>query len=740
MVRSNPIQNNFNAGEISPLLKGRPDLQSYQNGLNKCFNFIPRVQGCLGKRPGVKFVKEVKDSADRTHLVPFVFNNDNAFILEFGDQYIRFYKDRAAFEVASVHYEIASPYLAADLFDSKGIFRVKFAQSADVIYMVHPDYAPRKLSRLSNSSWTISTVDPNFPPFDELNIGTTTVYASAHSGTITLTASANLFTVNDVGTDFYIEANPTSSCHVWQVNENYSVNDIVRSGGNYYEGTHLTDGTTWTGTQTSGTVTPTHLEGTESDGNIDWEYLHSGYGYVEITGYTSATQVTAVVKSRLPDKAVGSGNATTKWSFGAWNPTVGYPDNVVFFKERLVYSRDILVWFSVVGDYDNFALKDGPDLADDMGINLTILSDQFNGIRWMYPLEDLILGTQGTIHVVGPNTRQQVFSASNIQSKPAIGRGSLSSKPAQIDNNLIFIQRSGENLLSFAFDANINNYNTTDLSLISEHLFKAGVRQMAYQERPDNVLWVIRTDGQLVALTINDNQEVRGWHQHGVGGNGIVESVAVIPSTDGNKDDLWMVVRRTINGASKRYIEYMDQYFEGQVDTQAAFFVDSGITYDGASTSTITGLSHLEGESVKVLADGAAHPDKTVSSGQITLDRNCTKAAVGLGYSAIGTTNSFEAGSQKGTAVNKVKRINRFFISLFETVGLKAGSNESNVTEIQFRDGAMAMDEAVPLFTGEKEIVNTGGFAKEAQLTFISDQPLPCTVLSVTPEMATHER
>ena len=741
MVRSNPIQNNFNGGEISPLLKNRFDLQVYQNGLDKCRNFIPRVQGCLSRRPGTFFIKEVKDSDNRTHLQPFVFNNDEAFILEFGDQYIRFYKDRVAFEVSSTHYEIATPYLQDDLFDDKGIFRIKFTQSADIIYMVHPSYAPRKLLRNSNTDWTIEVVDADFPPFDDTNITDVTVYASATTGSITLTSSTGIFTTLDVGADFYIETNPNISTDRWQVATPYAENTVVRSGGNYYQGVSLTDGTTWTGNVNSGTITLSHIEGTESDGVINWEYLHSGYGYVEITEFSGATQVIATVKSRLPDNSVGSNNATTKWAFGAWNQTAGYPDNVVFFKERLVYSRDIKVWFSVVGDFDNFSLREGDVLADDMGINLTILSNKFNGIRWMYPLDDLILGTQGTIHIVSPNTRQQVFSASNIQSRSVLGRGSLPVPVVQLDNNILFVQRSGENMLSVSFDININNYNTTDLSLVSEHLFKGGVRLVAYQERPDNILWVVRTDGKVVALTINENQQVKGWHLHEFGGTDtVVESIAVIPSPDGDKDDVWLSIRRTVAANTVRYVEYMDQYFEQQEDTINAFFVDGGIKYNGTSTNIITGLDHLEGEVVDVLIDGATHPQRTVSGGQIELQRSGEVVSVGLNYQSLMKTNSFEAGAVRGTSVNRTKRINRVKVSFFESVQAKVGADEDSVKTVFFRKGSDFMNEAVPLFTGVKDVTSTDNYNEDSNITIIQDAPLPITILAITPEMATHER
>lgn len=732
MTRYNGIQNNFNAGEITPLLRNRFDLVSYQNGLSKCLNFIPRVQGCLSRRPGTYFVKEIKNSDQTTQLVPFVFNKDQSFILEFGNQYIRFYKDRAAFEVSSTHYEIATPYLAADLFDESGIFKIRFTQSADIIYMVHPDYAPRKLLRNANDNWAIEIVDADFPPFDKINTTDTTVYASAATGSgITLTASSGIFLASDVGSDFYIETNPNIATTQWAVSVSYSANAIVRTGRNYYQ-------TTAGGT--SGNITPTHLEGTVSDGGVDWTYLHSGYGYVEITAFTSATVVTATVKSRLPDNAVGASNATKKWAFSAWSETVGYPDNVIFYKERLVYMRDILVWFSVSGDFDNFALKEGDVLADDMGINLQVLSNQYNGIRWVYPLNDLILGTQGTIHIISPNTSNQVFSASNIQSRSALGRGSLPVPPVQIDNSLVFVQRSGQNVLGLSFDVATNGYVVSDLSLVSEHLFRSGLRAMAYQERPDNILWCLRNDGKLVALTINENQEIRGWHLHELGGNAFVESIAVIPSEDGNEDDLWMIVKRTIDGSTVRYVEYMGQYFQDELTTQNAYFLDCGITYNGSSTTTITGLDHLEGETVSILVDGACHANKTVSSGEITLDRAGTVVHVGYHYNSIMTTNTIEGGGTKGTSVNKTKRINRVGVTFYETVNAKVGTTESDLTQISFRTGQHLMNKAVPLFTGLKDIVIGGSYDEESRITIVQDLPLPMTILAITPEMNTYER
>ncbi|NBP03191.1 MAG: hypothetical protein EBU90_24420 [Proteobacteria bacterium] len=729
----NPIQNNFNAGEIDPLLHARNDLQAYVNGLQTCYNYVPRLQGVLSRRSGTKFIKSTKYTSQKSMLVPFIFNNDKSFILEFGDLYIRFYKDRQAF-ISGTHYEIVSPYADTDLFDNKGIFRISFAQSADVIYMAHRDFPPKKLKHIADNNWTISNVATTWGAFDDLNTSSTTIYASASTGTVTLTASAGIFASSDVGTQIFLQQAPDVTTKVWEVDVHFSSGDVVKSGGRYYRAASLTDGTAWVGTHKSGTVIPSHQTGKVSDGLIDWLYLHSGYGYATITGYTNSTTVTASVKSRLPENIVGSSNESEKWAFGAWNPTFGYPEFVCFFKERLVYARDIYVWFSVVGDYDNFALRDGPDLAPDMGINLTILSNEYNGIKWIYPFNDLIIGTQGTIHVVAPNTTQQVFSASNIQSFSALGRGCLPIRPRQIDSSLLFVQRSGEMVLSLQ-GGERGGYVANDISLTSNHLFKTGIKQIAYQERPDSILWVVRNDGKLIGLTINETQEVKGWHIHELGGDGIIENIAIIPSPNGNYDDIYLTVLRD----DVRTIEYMAEYFNQYDLIEDAYFVDCGKTYSGTATKTITGLSHLAGKTVTVLANGAVHPPVVVSGGgSVTLNYNVTKAHIGYNYTSKMVTLPIEGGTRKGTPIGKTKRINKCGIRVLNSVGGKIGT-ENKTSIIASRTGNNNMNQAVSLFSGTHTVSIGGAYETESRIEVTQEQPLPMTILAIMPEAGVYD-
>jgi hypothetical protein len=220
----------------------------------------------------------------------------------------------------------------------------------------------------------------------------------------------------------------------------------------------------------------------------------------------------------------------------------------------------------------------------------------------------------------------------------------------------------------------------------------------------------------------------------------VVESVAAIPSADGTRDELWMIVSRTIDGATKRYVEYMTKLFEEGDDQEDAFFVDCGATYDGVAATTITGLDHLEGETVKVLADGATHPDRTVASGSITLQRSASKVHVGLGYQRRGQTLRVEAGAADGTAQGKTKRIHRVTFRLHNTLGLKYGPSFDKLSPLIDRSTADALGQAVPLFSGDRSATFEGGYDTDAYICWQQDDPLPSTILAVMPQLHTQDR
>lgn len=694
MAKVSPIFESLNAGELSPLLEGRTDFAKYKKGLKLCENWIPLVQGPLTRRPGTKFVAEVRTSAKKVRIVAFEFSTTQAYIIEFGDQYCRFYKDRGQIlaspgdpfsadfseDFGDGAYEVETPYLEADLAD------LYFAQSADVLYIAHPDYAPRKLSRTGHTAWTLTTIEFKDGPYLAANTSATTIAPSATSGNgITLTASTAIFAAEDVGR-------------------------LVR----------VKHSSTW--------------------------------GYAEITAFTSTTQVTADVKSDF-----GATTASADWRLGVWSEGTGYPAAVTFYGDRLFLGGATMypqrIDGSVVGDYENFAPSSTDNVvADDNAVAYALNANNVNVVKWMSDDEKgLIVGTIGGEWIVRPSNQGEALTPTNVNAKRSTRYGTKSGvMPIGAGKATLFVQRAGRKLRELAYVFEDDGFRAPDMTVTSSHITKGGVVEMAYQQQPQSIVWAVRGDGVLLGFTYEREQEVLAWHKHPIGGTfgsggAVVESVAVIPNPAGDADELWLVVKRTINGSTKRYIEYLTEIWTdeegGPTGDQAdAFFVDCGLTYDGSPATTISGIEHLEGETVAILADGATHPHKTVSGGAITLDRSASTVQVGYGYQSNGWTERVEGGSQNGTAQGKTKRINRITVRLWQALGLKMGPNANSLDPLIFRTASDPMGAPPPLFSGDKDISNPSTYEKDGRIYFRVDDPLPCTILALMPDVGVYDR
>ena len=633
MAKASPIQTSFNAGELSPKLEGRVDMAKYANGAKLIENFMLSVQGPAVRRAGTRFVNEVKSSANRTWLLRFEFNTTQAYVLEFGDGYIRFYANHGQVLVDSVPawatataynvgdlavqgginyycsaahtagtfatdlaagkwyaltgsvYEIPSPYSYSDLTDSDGTLRLRFVQSGDIIYIVHPAYQPRKLSRLGPTTWTFAPMANAGGPFKTGNSdAASTVYASGGSvgASVTLTASNPIFKPRHVGALFYLGEKDVRAILQWQSGQAWSAGNQARSNGVNYVA------------QSSGTgggIKPTHTSGSAYDGTpgVLWAYSDPGYGWVQITGYTDAQHVTATVLAPLPSLAIGSGNPTSHWALGAWNGVDGYPSQVTFFRERLVFAAGQSVWMSVTGDYENFNPRDELGLiAADGAISITVVARKVNKVQWLDPGVDLLIGTAGGEFRCSEMTKNQVFGPDNITVQPQSEYGSKSVAPQRVGASIVYVQRSGRKVREMVYDYGPDNYKSTDLTVLSEHITASGLIASDYQQEPHSVIWYARADGLLLGLTFNREQDVVGWHRHPIGGGGVVEALTCIPTPDGGRNELWLIVRRTINGSVKRYIEYLEVEHQDGDDLEQAFYVDAGLTYDGKVGATLT--------------------------------------------------------------------------------------------------------------------------------------------------------
>ncbi len=673
MAKVTPIQTNFTGGEISPRLYGRVDLQKYGTSVELCQNFIVFPHGGISKRSGTHFVSEVKDSSKRTILIPFVYSTVQAYMLEFGHQYIRFYRNESVLlnSAGSAPLEVATPYTQDDL------LTLDFTQSADVLYLVHKNYPPKQLNRLGATNWTLTDFDFSDGPYHEQNSTATTLTPSHKTGTATVTASAATFVSTDVGR---------------------------------------------------------------------WIRIRHGdiWGAAKITAYSSATSVTVEVYAQFP---FDNTTASDKWRLGAWSNTTGWPTCVSFFQERLFFaattSKPATLWGSRSGDFPVFSTTNTlGEVIDDSGLNFTLATDQVNAIRWLFSEKRLQIGTADGPFMLSAGRNFEAITPTNATISRETTDGTADERPVGASRTTLYIDRSRRKLRELGYDYNIDGYSSIDLNLLAEHITAGYIKQIVYARSPDNLVWALLQNGELRCMTYEKTQEVIAWHRHIIGGTDTeVKSIGVVPKSDESEEILYMIVQRTINGTTKQYVEYLEAQFDsakGDV-VEDAFFVDSGLSYNGAATTTISGLGHLEGETVQVFADGAVHPDRTVSSGSISLSRSATKVSVGLPYIAKLRTLDPEVQTQDGPSQGKTRRIERITLRLVDTFNLKFKVNEKDLEIIPFRESTMPMG-SIQLFTGDKRFLVAHTPDRKFELTLQSDTPHPCTVLAIMYALNVSER
>ena len=674
MARVSVQLTNFTAGELSPRLDGRNDLSKYPSGCKTLENFIVYPHGSAARRSGTQFISEVKTSANKTRLIPFEFSTTQTYILEFGNQYIRIYKDKGQVQSGGSAVEIATPYLTAELFD------IKFAQSADVMYIVHPNHAARKLSRTSHINWTLTQIDFTKGPMQDPNTTTTTLNPGQTA----------------VGTGVSLVASATTGING---GAGFASTDVGR-----------------------------------------FVFLHGGYA--KITAFTDTTNVTIEILTTL-----SASTATENWRLGAFSDTTGHPSTVTFFEQRLVFAgtteQPQTVFFSKSGDYENMDANIGGTIADSDAIIYTIASNQVNAIRFMTATRTLIIGTAGGEFSVSGGGSDVAITPTNILIKKQSNHGAANLDALAVGNVTLFMQRARRKMRELAYNFDVDGYIAPDMTILAEHITEGGITQMAYQQEPNQIIWLVRGDGELVGFTYQREQQVTAWHRHIFGGafgsgKAVCESVAVIP-TDDTEYEVYVIIKRTINGATKRYIEVLNTFDFTQTDNTTFNFLDSQLDYNGSSTTTISGLSHLEGQTVSILADGATHADKVVSSGSITLDRSATKVKVGLSYTSLLQTMRIDAGARDGTSQSKTKRIYEITIRLFESVGVEVGPDLNNLERIPFRSSANAMNQGITPFTGDKEVEFRGNYETDGFVFVRQTQPLPLTILSLYPRLVTND-
>lgn len=829
MAKSTWVQTNFNSGEWSPLAYGRFDIDKYKSGLSECLNFIPTQQGGLSRRPGTIHVAESKMnliSADTPRLVPFEFNADQSYMLEFGHYYIRFFvnggqlltgtvaawatgndyvpgdlrsssgvnyycklaNDSDVVAITDTDYwhplvgdifEIPSPYSCGFEAGPTDVWDLDFAQKADSLYIVRENLPPMKLQRRGAVDWVLVTVSALDGPYLGTNTTTTTLTPAGTTGTVAVEASSTVgindgagFQSTDVGRRLRIKCGG-----VWLSGDIATVVD--------------TENITWTIEDPNGQLIPAKAVATAniSGGSVFSVSIvngGSGYGNAPPTvdfvfgggsGAVAYATVTNGVVTAITMAVTGTGytmapsvlisapaglvaSATSFWRLGSWNSVLGYPSCVAFHQDRLCFGGQTgypnRIDCSNTGDYENFAPTniDGT-VVDSNALAFTLNSGKLNAARWLISDEwGLLIGSAGSEWVIAPSNTQQALTPTNVNAKELSNYGSSDADPVRVGKVILFVQRTGRKLREMLYQFVDSTFTAADISLVGEHLTQSGLKQMAVQFAPQQVVWIVRVDGTLVGMTYDRDQKIVGWHKHALGGKGysgvgapVVGSVAIIPATDNTRDEVWLTVGRHVNGSFRWDVERMSKVWEGGDDMMAGTFLDSSSYYSGVTAETITGLAWLKGETVGVLLNGAVHLDRVVSStGTISLQGVdlgdvSMKVQVGLKYTSRAKTLTIESGGTEGPSQGKLKRIHRVVMRFFQTMGLKIHSDQYGIDpyDIPTRTDADPMDVALALYSGDRAIPYEGKWDMEGRIGFETDTPLPCNVTMLMAQLDTQE-
>ena len=666
----------FAGGEVTPEFYGRIDDAKFQTGLAKCLNFICLPHGPVANRPGFSFVREVKTSSRKTRLIPFSYSITQTMVLEFGHEYVRFHTQGGTLMNGAVPYEVATPYVEADLFD------LHFVQSADVLTLTHPNYQVRELRRLGALNWTLDTVT-----FGSKLSPPTGVSASATPGTTPGTPTTQTYVVSSVGPNGLDEST-------------YSA--VATCSNNLFD-----DGAFNTITWSAATGATRYYV---------YKLTNGLYGYI---GQTQATT--------FKDENIGADMSVTPPEIN--NPFLGagnYPAAVSYFEQRRCFGGTInaqqTLWMTKSGTESN--LNYSIPTRDDDSITFRVAAREANTIRHIVPLQTLILLTSSAEwRVTSINT--DAITPNSLSVKPQSYVGANNVQPVIVNNNMIFAAARGGHVRELAYSMQVGGYLTGDLSLRAPHLFdNLEIKDMAFAKAPQQIIWFVSSSGKLLGLTYVPEHMIGSWHQHDT--DGLFESCAVV--AEGNEDVLYVVVKRTIGGQVKRYVERMaSRQFANQAD---AFFVDSGLSYSGTPVTTVSGLGHLEGKTVNILADGAVHPQRVVTGGSITLDNAASTIHVGLPITADVQTlpMSFDG---EAYGQGRVKNVNKVWLRVFRSSGIFVGPSPSELVEAKQR--TIEPYGAPPELKSEEiEVVVTPTWSDGGQVYVRQSDPIPLTLVSMT--------
>jgi len=726
MPRVTIDQTNFTSGELSPTCYGRVDVARYQNAAENLENCIVNIHGGAERRPGKLFIEETKNSLKRSRLVPFVFSTTQAYMLEFGDYYMRVYLQGAGqvLNDSGDPYEISTPY------SETMVWEMDFTQGADTMFLFHGGVMINTLKRFASDSWVIRIGPFDVLPFDVVGhrFGSTLTLSDSTVGTDrTATASSSVFLAADVGRRItYLAGEATITGYTSgtavtvEITQAFPAVSIAANDWVLEDSPQVAMlasdkspvGKTITLSLQTEDDTPAAVEGFRAE-DVG-KYVRINDGLVKITAYGSASSVSGTIVKELSSSiAVAPPNA---WTLEAavWNSNNGYPQTGTLYEQRLVVAATNAdpqgMWGSQSGLPFSFTL--GTDDDDAFAFSLPT-TGQINPIQHLVASSALLLLTYGDEYTMEGGV-EKPLTPTNVRAKPRSARGSNTVKPVRVGTETLFVQRAGRKVRALSYDTDSGQYALPDLTVLSEHITESGIVDMAYQQEPRSVVWCVRADGKMATMTIDRDEGVLAWTPQST--DGFYESVASIPGADG--DEVWVIVRRVINGVTRRYVERFDE----------KVLVDAAITGTSeAGASVWAGLDHLEGKSVAVIADGASLGLFPISGGQITLNRDAFDVQIGLPYTNTVKLLRPEIQSGEGSAQGNAMRVHEVALLFDGTIGGKI--NGDGLTTRQF--GTDLLDLPPPTATGFDRLGITGWARGESDITITQDEPLPFHLLAV---------
>lgn len=679
---ANILQRAFSAGELAPALGARADLALYTSGARTVRNFVVQEHGGAANRSGTRFIVEVKTSSLRTYLLPVVFSDALAFVLEVGDQYFRFVKLGA---VVGVPYELATPYVTADLAD------LEFEQNGDVLTITHQLYQPRELRRIADTNWTLTAITTAPSIAAPAGLG--------HGGAIAGTEHRR-YVVTAIKAETYEESLPSTIELVTLCAEPTTSNPIA---------------ITWT--LVAGAVE--YLVYLEPYGSA--VATSGAFGFI---GRTTAVFFNDV--GLLPDFTVTPPIARTLFQSAG-----NYPRVVGYYQQRRLFANSIndpeTTWASRTGFHSNFSIRS--PLQDDDAVTFRLASRGAQDVRSLIDLKRLLLMTgRGEWKIQGDGEGGALIpSAINPDRQGYTGTAHV--RPQVIGQTVLFVQARGTRVRDLSFDQEVGGMGSRDLTVYSRHLFKnQTITRMALAIAPNTVLWAVRSDGVLLGLTYVREQNVLAWHRHDTGAGDLFEDVVVVP--EGDEDAVYVLVKRTVNGITKRYIERLASREIDEV-AEEAFFVDAGVIYSGVATTTVSGLSHLIGRTVTVLADGLVPTGPFVVGigGTITIPTAATRIMAGLPIVADLETLDLDI---QGTEIRaKRKKVPNVTVLVEDSArGFYVGPNAAklSLTRRESWDTSLTVTDAV-------EAVISTTWSQSGRVFLRHTDPTPLTVLGIIPNV-----